>query len=125
MEGERRRQPRFKVIAKVKADELCIFPGTLLDVSSTGCKIRFPISVTVDMEKEYQLKIKICQNKITKELFLIGQPVYSSVEETSEIGFVFLRSPDSRQLDSYIQSFQSDAEAAANWNTQASYVYVG
>lgn len=125
MEAERRRQPRFKVIAKVEADELCIFPGTLLDVSSTGCKIRFPISVTVDMDKEYQLKIKICQSKITKELLLIGQPVYSNGEESSEIGFVFLRSPDSRQLDSYIQSVQSDAETDTNWDTQVSYIHVG
>ncbi len=108
MQNEKRRQPRFSAIGRVEADDICVFPGTLVNISSTGCRIRFPIQVTIDKEKEYELKVKFSQNSVTKEMLLIGQPVYAKNEIASEIGFKLLRSPGSRILESYIESFMME-----------------
>lgn len=120
MEHEKRRHPRFSTVGRVEAPEICIFPGTLQDVGSGGCRVKFPIRVTIDMEQEYELKILFSQNTMTKEMVLIGQPVYNNGETTSEIGFKLLRSPDSRIFDAYIQSRMAEStendfiEAAAH-----------
>ena len=107
MQDEKRFHPRFDTIGRVEAEEICAFPGTLQNISASGCKIRFPIHVSVDLDKEYELKIMFSQNKTTKEMLLIGQPVYQLGQETSELGFKFLRSPGTRMLDSFIQSCKS------------------
>lgn len=104
MQNEKRFQPRFDTIGRVEAEDICVFPGTLMNISSSGCKIRFPIHVSIDMNKEYELKILFSQNKTTKEMLLIGQPVYEHGQDNSELGFRFLRSPGTRMLDSYIQT---------------------
>ena len=91
MEHEKRRHPRFSTVGRVEAPEICIFPGTLQDVGSGGCRVKFPIHVTIDMEQEYELKILFSQNTMTKEMVLIGQPVYNNGETTSEIGFKLLK----------------------------------
>jgi len=104
MQFEKRNSPRFELIGRVDAPELCIFPGTLLDISLSGCKIKFPMQITVDMDAEYELKILFSQDTSTKEMILIGQPVYLKGDSATEIGLKLLRSPGSRILDAYIKS---------------------
>ena len=110
MQNEKRHQPRFDAIGRVEAKEICIFPGTLLNISSTGCRVRFPNNVIIDTEEEYELKITFCQNSETKEMILLGQPMNEIFGSTSEIGFKLLRSPDSKMLESFIESFKSEQE---------------
>ena len=110
MQNEKRHQPRFDAIGRVEAKEICIFPGTLINISSTGCRIRFPINVTIDTDEEYELKITFCQNSETKEMILLGQPVNELEGSSPEIGFKLLRSPDSKMLESLIESFMSEQE---------------
>lgn len=114
MQDEKRRHPRFAAIGRVEAEDLCVFPGTLMNISSAGCRIRFPIHVTIDMDREYELRITFSQNSATKEMLLIGQPVYAKSGISSEIGFKLLRSPGSRLLDSYIEACMAESSTDAD-----------
>ncbi len=102
---EKRRHPRFNVTGRVDAADLCIFPGILLDLSLGGCRVRFPIQVTVNPDEEYQLKLKFSCDCISKSLTLLGRPAYVKTSDSTEIGFQFLRSPDSPGLKDFIEEY--------------------
>ena len=83
--------------------ELCIFPGLLIDISSSGCCIRFPA-----YEASFVLSSKSPQHPVV----LIVQPRWEkTVESATEIGFEFLHSPGTKNLAQYIQDLSEAAES--------------
>ena len=50
---EHRKEQRYGVFIKVVAKEISQFPGCVLEVSKTGCRIEFQDVEDVDFESEY------------------------------------------------------------------------
>ncbi len=82
-----------------------------------GCRIKFPVQCTVDMESESELTVIPSAHKQGGQPFvLIGQPTWVKEETDScEVGFKLLHSPGSRQLSEYIQKL---ALAAAEYDEE-------
>ena len=119
MQFEQRKDERFDDIGRVDAPELCVFPGVLVDISMLGCRIRFPASVTVDMDSDIDLKITSPRKGTTQSFSLIGHPKWIKEENGStEVGFRLLRSPGSRLLYKYIEKL---AMAAAEYEEEEMY----
>lgn len=101
---DQRKDERFIDIGPVEAPELCVFSGVLEDISLLGGKIRFPALIDVDSSSEITLKIVLSNSHLSEPLILIGQPKWSTQEDSStQIGFSFLRSPGTPVLNAYIE----------------------
>ncbi len=101
---------RVTDFGRVEAHDLCSFPGVLDDISASGCKVHFPVPLCIDMENEYNLKIKLsgCDSQPLK---LICLPRWKKLNESqTEVGFSFLRSPDTNKLESYISKMLNTDE---------------
>lgn len=108
MEQENRRDVRYSEIGRVFATELCSLPGILDDISASGCKIHFPISVVVDLENEYELKIAPSHFSDQAPLKLMCQPQWAKeVGGETTIGFKILYSPDATRLTDFITYLES------------------
>lgn len=115
MSDDNRKEVRYTDIGRVESADLCVLPGVLDDISITGCRVHFPIPVTVDMENDYELKIKLSRKAVLAPLVLICHPQWKRMNGTeTEIGFQVLRSPDSPQLASYIECLKQDSFDPAN-----------
>ncbi len=113
---EQRRDERYDDIGRVDAPNLCPLSGVLQDISMTGCRIKFPVQCTVDMESEVELTITPAHKKAGQPIVLIGQPQWVKDETDScEIGLKLLHSPGSRLLGEYIQRL---ALAAAEYDEE-------
>lgn len=101
---EHRKDERFEDIGRVDAQNLCVFPGVLVDISMFGCRIRFPATFDVDMESDFVLKITPARKYSLQNIQLIGHPQWVKHEdESTEVGFKLLRSPGTRMLGTYVQ----------------------
>lgn len=104
MSLEHRKDERFEDIGRVDAQNLCVFPGVLVDISMLGCRIRFPAVLDVDMEADFELKITPARKYSLQNIQLIGHPQWVKKEdESTEVGFKLLRSPGTRMLGTYVQ----------------------
>lgn len=78
MSEENRISTRYSEIGRVTAPELCALPGILDNISATGCKIHFPVSVVVDLEVEYMIKIQLTRSPEEPPLQLMCKPMWVS-----------------------------------------------
>ncbi|MFA6937227.1 MAG: PilZ domain-containing protein [Treponema sp.] len=115
MNSENRQNVRYEDIGRVDAAEICTLPGVLNDISLTGCKVHFPIPVTIDMEGDFELKIKPAQKSSEDPFVLVCHPqwVKDNNGET-EIGFSILRSPDTPLLANYIEELKKNSDDPAS-----------
>ncbi len=117
MNSENRQNVRYEDIGRVDATEICTLPGVLNDISLTGCKVHFPIPVTIDMENDFELKVKPAQKSSEEPLVLICHPQWVKQNDgETEIGFSILRSPDTPQLASYIEELKTNSSDPTNVN---------
>ena len=115
MSDDNRKEVRYTDIGRVDAVDICALPGVLADISLAGCKVHFPSPVTVDMENDYELRIKPSHKTVLNSLVLICHPQWKKTcNNETDIGFQVLRSPDSPQLASYIQLLKQDSDDPAN-----------
>lgn len=115
MSEENRKNVRYSDIGRVDATDICALPGVLDDISLAGCKVHFPIPVSIDMENDYELRIKPSHKAALALLVLVCHPQWKKdVGGESEIGFKVLRSPDTPQLASYIDLLQKDSDDPAS-----------
>lgn len=104
---ENRQDIRYQEIGRVNAPEICVLPGILDNISSNGCKVHFPMSVTVDLENEYMIKISLSRSPEDGPLQLMCKPMWvSEVGSTTQIGFSILFSPDENRLHTFINYLQ-------------------
>lgn len=119
---DQRTNTRFDDFGKVNAPDICVFPGILADISLTGCKIRFPAHIELDMECDYELKITPTRKNLGQPFMLIAHPQWISGEnDSTEIGFKVLRSPGSKQLAQYVKS-RADTEQDSDDNYMSSFI---
>lgn len=112
MANENRKEERFPDIGRVDAIDICSLPGVLDDISLSGCKVHFPVPVTVDEENDYEIKIRPASKCTQEPLVLICHPQWNKIKENNEsqIGFAILRSPDTPQLTAYIEERKANNE---------------
>ncbi|NLM00299.1 MAG: PilZ domain-containing protein [Treponema sp.] len=102
---ENRKHMRYEDVARIEAPDICIFPGVLVDVSEQGCKVRFSVPVSVDMDNDYELKLYPTHKSSVCSFVLIGHPVWNKTTTTySEMGFKILHSPGKKHFLEYISN---------------------
>ena len=110
---ENRQNPRYPEIGRITAPELCPLPGILDNLSLTGCKIHFPVSVVVDLETEYMIKVSLTRS-IDEPLQLMCKPMWVTENQGStQVGLQILYSPDDarlREFISYLQEMDEDED---------------
>lgn len=112
MEQENRQDTRYPEIGRIIAPELCALPGILDNISFTGCKVHFPVSVVVDLETEYMIKVTLTRSLEDTPLQLMCKPMWVTENKgMTQIGFQILYSPDDsrlREFISYLQEMDGD-----------------
>lgn len=110
MKTEHRKDERFEDSGRVEAKELCALPGVLDDISISGCKVRFPVPVNVDMDNDYDLKMNLPHKNFLPVLKLTGRPQWKKdMGSQTQVGFSFLCSPGTPALTKYINQLKSDS----------------
>lgn len=99
-----RKSPRFEDFGKVECKEICPVCGSLDDISLTGCRLHFDAPISVNMENDYKIHLRLSRNSAAN-LLLLAHPQWKKENENGggEIGFLFLHSPDTSKLESYIK----------------------
>ncbi len=114
MKKDLRGEERYSEIGRVECEQISALPGVLDDISISGCRIHFPLPAEVDRENEYTVFIQLSRQDFPDKLHLLCQPQWSVVNEKEsqmEIGFAFLRSPDSPELARFIESMKEKEES--------------
>lgn len=105
---ENRKSERFADFGRVECSDLCIVSGVLVDISASGCKVCFSAPADVDLEKEYEISLRLPRTH-SEQLLLMVVPVWSkNVDGKTLVGFSIIHSKDSARLDSYIKMLKED-----------------
>lgn len=111
MGEENRHNTRFSEIGRVIAPEICALPGILDNISSNGCKVHFPVSVVVDLETEYMIKISLTRSPNEAPLQLMCKPMWVTENASStQLGLQILYSPDDARLHEFISYLQETSD---------------
>ena len=103
-ELEHRTNVRYEDFARITCPEICFLQGVLLDVSESGCKIRFPVTVDIDYDKDYEVTIQPSCKAGLSPFTIVVHPVWEDdSKETPEVGFVILHSPGIPSLIKYLE----------------------
>lgn len=121
MGEENRRNPRYPEIGRVNAPELCALPGILDNISLSGCKIHFPVSVVVDLDTEYMIKISLTRSLEDAPLQLMCKPMWVTEDKgNTQVGLEILYSPDDarlREFVSFLEEMNEDADSNDSGST--------
>ncbi|MBO4639227.1 MAG: PilZ domain-containing protein [Treponema sp.] len=111
MGQENRQSQRYPEIGRIIAPELCALPGILDNISFTGCKIHFPVSVVVDLDSEYMIKVTLSRSIDVVPLQLMCKPMWVKENQgVTSIGLQILYSPDDARLREFITYLQEMGE---------------
>lgn len=104
-----RKNVRFNDFGRADCPSICPVPGVLDDISLTGCKIHYDAPVMVNLESDYEIHIRLSRASVGA-FVLMCHPQWQKQKEdgSTEVGFIFLHSPDSTALENYIQQLQSE-----------------
>ncbi|MCI5829681.1 MAG: hypothetical protein UHY90_03270 [Treponema sp.] len=114
MKKELRGETRYAEIGRVDCEQISALPGVMDDISIAGCKVHFPFPVNVDEEREYTVFIQLSRPDFPDKLQMLCRPewIYEKKDECqTEIGFSFLRSPDSPELARFIDTLKQKEES--------------
>jgi len=110
-----RKLVRFKDFGRVDAPDISLLPGVLEDISLEGCRVRFPLSVSVDPDNDYDLKIRPSRKGNSAPFNLVCHPQwYCGTDGGTELGFRILRSPDTARLNEYIAGLNEENSSFEN-----------
>ena len=109
---DKRKHSRIAEIGKIEAQDLCLFPGVLVDISKVGCRVRFPTSFLVDTDFDYELKLSSVRQDFVDPLFITVKPIWqNSSTDSTEIGFSIINSQNSKMFDAYIDKLIEEKES--------------
>lgn len=107
MKEEFRKTKRISDFARATLEDVSTLSGYLEDVCKTGCKVRFPQSLDIDLDQEYTLSIIPAIRSGLREMNLTVQPKWVQASDNStEIGLYVLPCPDIKIFDSYVTLLQ-------------------
>jgi len=108
MQVDLRKDTRFEDFGRIECDELSPVSGILDDISLNGCKIHYDVPVSVNLENDYELHVRLSRDP-SEEIILISHPEWvRKTDSTTLIGFSILRSPDSARLDEYVSQLHAE-----------------
>ena len=100
---ENREAVRFSEMGRAECPKICALNGVLDDISLTGCCLHFPNPVSVDMEDEYNVRLRVNYSGIPPVLDFRCKPMrIVEGNASTEIGFRIMKSPSSRSLSDLI-----------------------
>ncbi|MBQ3671694.1 MAG: PilZ domain-containing protein [Treponema sp.] len=106
-----RKYERFEDFGRIECFDICPFPGTLNDISQTGMKVTFNSFVTIEMEEEYKVTVRIPKCYFSA-IELVVTPVWAYEHNgTYQIGFSILHSAGATYLAEYLRNLQHEKEA--------------
>ena len=109
MGKELRKAQRFVEIGRVDAPDFCLFSGVLIDISLTGCKVKFPTNLEIDCECEYELKVHCARKEFSEPFSLIANVSwFKNSDSACEVGFNIIRSPSTREFEKLIKSLEEE-----------------
>lgn len=109
MNSELRSQERYEDFGRIECPQICLVNGVLNDISKSGCKVHFDAPVTIDLENDYEIRVRL-SHSAQAPLILMCHPQW--VKENSgsaDIGFSIMRSPDTARLSDYIALLHTEA----------------
>jgi len=99
-----RKNVRFEKVGRITAESICVFQGIIQDISLQGCRVRFPAVINPDPEKDYEIVLNFLERTAPESLILLARiQWFEAYADSTEIGFYFQHSPDSKKLTSYIE----------------------
>ncbi len=108
---ELRKNERFSNYGRVECAAICAFSGNLCDVSETGLRATFDALVSLDLEDEYELILRLPQKNLL-EIRLLAIPVWrfdDSLRGQTQIGFSVLRALDFPLFSDYLNELKNSS----------------
>lgn len=109
MAKDQRKNVRFNDFGRAECAEICPVAGVLDDISLTGCKIHYDTPISIDMENDYEIHLRLSRLP-AGSLLMLCHPQWQRQDEdgSTEVGFVFLHSPDTSALETYIKQREDE-----------------
>jgi ERCC4-type nuclease len=108
---ELRQHNRFYDFGRVECSNLCVLPGILTDISLSGLKVTYNAPVSVVMEEEYEVHIRLSK-LVDTQLTLLVVPVWKFEQgDKTQLGFSILWSKDSNKLEEYISMLSAEEKS--------------
>lgn len=105
---ENRAQIRYEDCARVQAPNICSCPGVLVDISETGCRVRFPVPIEVQDFIEYELNIQpTCKQGLSPFSLTVRAIWVDKINDSFEAGFSIIFVSESRHLKDYISALEN------------------
>lgn len=107
---DKRKDARYDDFARALMPELTAFHAVLIDVSETGCRVKFSSHIEIDYERTYTLQIEpACRDGILP-FALEVQAVWSMITDGEvETGFAITFMPDEPQFKKYLALLKQNA----------------
>lgn len=109
---ELRKDERFRDYGRVECGEICALPGILCDVSQSGLKAAFCADVSMSMDDEYRLRLRIPGGD-PREMRLLAAPAWRSDEPRTgrtHIGFALLRAWDFPRFRRHVGGIEESSD---------------
>ncbi len=107
---EHRVGERYADFARIEAPELCVLPGVLVNISKTGCCVRFPIPVESRQDSLCEIRIQPCCKAGLKPFRVMAKQIWKICgAPNSELGFSFVNSMDPARLKNYLDVLRKDS----------------
>lgn len=111
MQNERN-SSRFDDIGRFEAFELCALPGSLVNISREGCKIRYDFPVIVDLDNDYEAAVTFARAASNGQVRVLCHPVWvQTVAGKTEIGFKILPSLDYSSFLKYVKLLDDENDS--------------
>lgn len=108
MVSELRTQERYEDFGRVVCPAICIVNGVLNDISKSGCKVHFDAPITIDLENDYEVRVRL-SHSAQEPLLLMFHPQWVKENgNTADVGFSILRSPDTMRLQEYVRALHEE-----------------
>ncbi len=104
-----RKSLRFNDFGRFECNDICPMAGVLVDISLTGCKVHYDIPISLNMENDYEIHLRLSRFS-NAPLVLMCHPQWQKEGDDGsfEVGFLFLHSPDTAALESYIKQLNDE-----------------
>ncbi|MCR5724318.1 MAG: PilZ domain-containing protein [Treponema sp.] len=108
MISELRSQERYEDFGRIECPEICIVNGVLNDISINGCKVHFDAPITINLEDDYELHVRLSHSAQAPLILMCHPQWVKSDNDTADVGFLIMRSPDTARLKQYVSLLHSE-----------------
>jgi hypothetical protein len=100
---EKRKNPRYRTLAKARIRGILEGENILKDLSITGCRVECTVNAKIQEETQYQLEVQPEKAARVGKFQLMVERIWIRNEGYStEIGFLITASPKGKQFQRYV-----------------------